>query len=57
MPIPETTKITHLKQNLGALKISFSKEELQEIDKKIRTIKILGERYPVGSDQAKSVGL
>lgn len=57
MPIPETTKITHLKQNLGALKISFSKEELQEIDKKIRTIKIMGERYPVGSDQAKSVGL
>lgn len=57
MPIPETTKIAHLKQNLGALKISFSKEELQEIDTRIKAIKIVGERYPVGSAQAKSVGL
>ena len=57
MPIPETTKLAHLKQNLGALKISFSKQELQEIDVKIKEIKIVGERYPIGSDQAKSVGL
>lgn len=57
MPIPETTKLAHLKQNLGALKISFSKEELQEIDTRIKAIKIVGERYPVGSAQAKSVGL
>ena len=57
MPIPETTKLAHLKQNLGALQISFSKEELQEIDTRIKAIKIVGERYPVGSAQAKSVGL
>ncbi|WP_394953756.1 aldo/keto reductase [uncultured Helicobacter sp.] len=57
MPIPETTKLAHLKQNLGALKISFSKQELQAIDLKIQEIKIVGERYPIGSDQAKSVGL
>ena len=57
MPIPETTKLTHLKQNLAALKIAFSKDELREIDSKIKEIKIVGERYPIGSDQAKSVGL
>lgn len=57
MPIPETTKLAHLKQNLGALKISFSKQELQAIDLKIQEIQIVGERYPIGSDQAKSVGL
>ncbi|EFR47967.1 oxidoreductase, aldo/keto reductase family protein [Helicobacter canadensis MIT 98-5491] len=57
MPIPETTKIAHLKQNLDSLKIKFSKEELMQIDSKIKTIKIVGERYPIGSDQAKSVGL
>lgn len=57
MPIPETTKLAHLKQNLGALKISFSKEELEQIDTRIKAIKIVGERYPIGSAQAKSVGL
>lgn len=57
MPIPETTKLAHLQQNLGAVQISFSKQELEEINTALNKLKIVGERYPEGSDMAKSVGL
>lgn len=57
MPIPETTKIKHLEANLGALEITFSKEELEQINARLKEIKITGERYAPGSDAANSVGL
>lgn len=57
MPIPETTKLAHLRQNLGAVQISFSKKELEEINTALDKLKIVGERYPEGSDMANSVGL
>lgn len=57
MPISETTKLAHLQQNLGAVQISFSKQELGEINTALDKLKIVGERYPEGSDMAKSVGL
>lgn len=56
IPIPGTTKIEHLRENLGALKIHFSADELKTINAKLSQIKIAGERYPVGSDMAKRVG-
>ncbi|TLD84605.1 aldo/keto reductase [Helicobacter sp. MIT 11-5569] len=56
IPIPGTTKIAHLEENLGALQISFSENEMQEINKKLSAIQIVGDRYPAGSDMAKRVG-
>lgn len=57
MPIPETTKLKHLIENLGAVTISFSSDELQAIDKGLKNITIIGERYPPNSPAARSVGL
>ncbi|CAM2843636.1 aldo/keto reductase [Helicobacter burdigaliensis] len=57
MPIPETTKIAHLEENLGALEIGFERDELEAIDKALKAMPVFGERYPPNSDAARSVGL
>lgn len=45
VPIPGTTKLHRLEENMGALKIEFSAEELQEIEEEASKIKPHGERY------------
>ncbi len=46
VPIPGTTKINRLLENNGAVSISLTPEELQEIEVGASHIKITGERYP-----------
>jgi len=46
VPIPGTTKLHRLDENLGALRIEFSEDELREIEEASSTIKVEGERYP-----------
>ena len=43
-PIPGTTNVAHLEENVGAAAISFSTEELKELDSAISAITIRGER-------------
>lgn len=57
IPIPETTKIHRLEENLNASLLTFSPSELEEINKELSKIVIIGDRYAPGSDAAKSVGL
>lgn len=45
-PIPGTTKLHRLEENLGALNLQFSAAELAEINEASDKIKIEGERYP-----------
>jgi aryl-alcohol dehydrogenase-like predicted oxidoreductase len=45
VPIPGTTKLHRLNENLDAGTITLSKEELQEIDGASSKIKVQGERY------------
>ena len=45
-PIPGTTKIDRLEENLGALKIHLSEEEKAEIRKISESAEIAGGRYP-----------
>ena len=45
-PIPGTTKLHRLKENLGAAKIQLTDEELKNIDEAISKIKLTGNRYP-----------
>ena len=56
IPIPGTTKLAHLKENLDSLQIHFGSQELQEFNAKLDKIEISGDRYPAGSDMAKRVG-
>jgi aryl-alcohol dehydrogenase-like predicted oxidoreductase len=45
VPIPGTTKLHRLKENLGAVEVQLSEEDLQEINTASSTIKAQGDRY------------
>jgi aryl-alcohol dehydrogenase-like predicted oxidoreductase len=45
VPIPGTTKLAHLNENLAAADFQFTPEELREFNQTINKIKIVGERY------------
>lgn len=55
VPIPGTTKLTRLKENIGAAEINFSKEELNKITTAADNIQIVGNRYT--PELAKRAGL
>ncbi|TQR31887.1 aldo/keto reductase [Campylobacter sp. MIT 99-7217] len=46
VPIPGTTKLEHLEENLGALSINLSQKELSSLEQAIDKIEIVGDRYP-----------
>jgi aryl-alcohol dehydrogenase-like predicted oxidoreductase len=46
VPIPGTSKLHRLQENIGGVSISLSNYELSKINAAIATIKIVGERYP-----------
>lgn len=46
VPIPGTTKLERLKENIGAVEIKFTEDELKEIDEALSKIPIQGNRYP-----------
>lgn len=46
VPIPGTTKLERLKENIGAVSITFTEEELKEINEALSKIPIQGGRYP-----------
>jgi aryl-alcohol dehydrogenase-like predicted oxidoreductase len=49
VPIPGTTKLHRLEENLGALAVELTSEELHEIDTASSKIKAQGDRYSGGS--------
>lgn len=55
VPIPETTNMAHLEENVKAVNILWTKNEIDEINKRLAGIKLVGERYVPGSVAAKSV--
>jgi aryl-alcohol dehydrogenase-like predicted oxidoreductase len=46
VPIPGTTKLHRLEENIGATNISLSADDLRQIDEAASKIKVHGERYP-----------
>jgi aryl-alcohol dehydrogenase-like predicted oxidoreductase len=46
VPIPGTKKLERLKENIGAVDVTFTAEELKDIREKLESIEIIGERYP-----------
>ncbi len=49
VPIPGTTKIHRLEENVGSANIKFTKEELQEIGTEASKLEAYGDRYSEGS--------
>jgi aryl-alcohol dehydrogenase-like predicted oxidoreductase len=46
VPIPGTTKLHRLEENLGALEIQLTPEDLRDIDTAASKIQVEGDRYP-----------
>lgn len=52
VPIPGTSKLQRLQENIGALKVALTQDELDHINAALTTIKIVGERYPASIQAA-----
>lgn len=46
VPIPGTTKLHRLKENLGAADVELTEDDLRRIDEAVGQIKVQGDRYP-----------
>ncbi len=46
VPIPGTTQIAHLHDNLGALRVEFTPQEIVELNASVATISVQGARLP-----------
>lgn len=53
VPIPGTTKLAHLEENLRAASVAAAPEEWQELERELSTVDIVGDRYP--AEQQKQV--
>jgi aryl-alcohol dehydrogenase-like predicted oxidoreductase len=51
VPIPGTTKLQRLQENIGAVNIELSTDDLREIDDAASRIQIVGDRYPESSER------
>jgi aryl-alcohol dehydrogenase-like predicted oxidoreductase len=55
VPIPGTTKLNRLEENIGAASIILTSEELNDINSALEKIKVVGDRYPEALE--KTTGL
>jgi aryl-alcohol dehydrogenase-like predicted oxidoreductase len=55
VPIPGTTKLSRLEENMGSADIVLTSEDLTDINSALEKIKVVGDRYPEA--QEKSTGL
>jgi len=46
VPIPGTTKLNRVEENIGAANVELNTEDLNQIEEAYSKIKVLGERYP-----------
>ena len=46
VPIPGTTKVAHMEQNVAAAAVTFTAEELDQINAQIEAVQIEGARLP-----------
>jgi aryl-alcohol dehydrogenase-like predicted oxidoreductase len=54
VPIPGTTKLERLEENLRSVDLEFTPEEWRDLNHAVSKIKLQGDRYP--TDQEKQVG-
>ena len=45
-PIPGTTKVDRMKENIGAAAVELTSDELRQIGDALASIKVEGDRYP-----------
>ena len=56
VPIPGTRSLARLEENIGAINIQLSEQDIASLHAALDKIKVSGDRYLAGSDAAKRVG-
>jgi aryl-alcohol dehydrogenase-like predicted oxidoreductase len=51
IPIPGTTKLSRLEENIGAANVELTPEDLREIESVAAQIRVQGDRYPEELDR------
>ena len=51
MPIPGTTKLRRLEENIGAVAVELTPDDLREIESAASKIAVQGDRYPEKLEQ------
>jgi len=51
VPIPGTTKIHRLKENVAAANVDLTEADLSELDRLTAQVKVVGARYGEGSQR------
>jgi aryl-alcohol dehydrogenase-like predicted oxidoreductase len=51
VPIPGTTKLDRLEENIGAIAVELTPEDLRELDATTAKIPVLGDRYPAALER------
>lgn len=46
VPIPGTTRLEHFKENIGAVHLHLTADDLRELDEIVASVPIVGDRYP-----------
>lgn len=46
VPIPGTTKINHLEENFGSIKVELTSEDMQELETEYSKVQVFGKRAP-----------
>jgi pyridoxine 4-dehydrogenase len=46
VPIPGTTKLHRLEENLGGAEVELNTQDLHEIEEALSKIEVVGDRYP-----------
>ncbi len=54
VPIPGTTKLAHLEENIRAADVNISVADWQKLEEELAAVEIMGDRYP--ADQQAQVG-
>ncbi len=55
VPIPGTTNVAHMEENIGAVEIAFTPEELQRLNAEVAAVTVRGERLPEAVMQMSGV--
>jgi aryl-alcohol dehydrogenase-like predicted oxidoreductase len=51
VPIPGTTKLHRLEENLGAVNVELTPDDLRQLDAAVSRIEVHGHRYSEGSQK------
>jgi aryl-alcohol dehydrogenase-like predicted oxidoreductase len=57
VPIPGTTKLAHMKENLGALKVQLTADDMRELENGFAEVRVVGARAPEALMKVHDIGV